>query len=171
MVLSFEKPIKVILMTIGKINSAFIPLIILSCNDVEPKIRVFGEGDILSKTKINVTLYHENNGLTTQTLFYNGKLYNIDNQNILRYTFYISYNDSLATTFGFDNLHDKIQGKSLNDIYILKEENALYVKYIALQESKNNGYQEVLIPIEKYYSKDQKNHNREYKSLFTDFYQ
>jgi hypothetical protein len=71
---------------------------------LEPPFVVLGDRDILAKLHVNVYMFRYQGGSSLNTVFLNGKLYEIDNTNVDRFEFYINYDGRFFFHYGYDNV-------------------------------------------------------------------
>ena len=108
--------------------------VLTECTYEEPDFTVKGDKSITKDIKVNVTIIKEKNTIMT-TAFYNGKSYDIDNHDALRYQIYVSYKNQFFYKIEADNLHEKVKGEPLNEIVIAKKGDSLTALYRPLKES------------------------------------
>ena len=108
----------------------------INCTRKEPAFTVKGDESITKDIKVNVEVITEN-GTTLATAFYNGKSYDIENQNALRYKIYVSYKNRFFYSIEADNLHGKVKGEPINEIVIATKQDSVTVLYKPLKESTN----------------------------------
>lgn len=113
-------------------------LVLTDCTNKEPDFTVEGDKAITKDVKINVAVIKQDSTIMA-TAFYNGKRYDFDNQNALRYKIYVSYKDQFFYSIEADNLHGKIKGEPINEIVILKKKDVLTAIYRPLKESDSVG--------------------------------
>lgn len=104
----------------------------------EPVFIVTGNAGITKDIKINIEIIKDNETVIS-TVYYNGKSYDIDNYNSIRYIIYMSYKDSFFFRLEMDNLHGKIKGEPMNEIVIEKKDGLLKALYRPLKESDTIG--------------------------------
>ncbi|RUT72191.1 hypothetical protein D0817_00810 [Flavobacterium cupreum] len=121
-------------------NAGILLLLFLTvnCTRREPAFTVKGDPAVTKDIKVNVEAIRDE-GKTISTVYYNGRSYEFDNQNVLRYAIYVSYKDSFFYSTAFDNLHDRIKGSPLNEIVITKKEGIIHALYRPLKESDTVG--------------------------------
>ncbi|PXY43311.1 hypothetical protein [Flavobacterium hydrophilum] len=115
-----------------------------NCSKKEPEFTVKGPPSITKDIKVNIEMIKDHR-ITIVTAYYKGKSYEIDNQDVLRYKIYLSYQDKYFNSIETDNLHYKLKGKPINEITIVKKGNTVIATYIGNKEI-SNGAGIVLIP-------------------------
>lgn len=100
----------------------------VNCSNTEPPFSIKGDPAVTKDIIVNVETMHQD-GNRINTAYYNGKSYDIDNQDALRYSIYVSYQNHYFYSFEMDNLHHKIKGEPTNEITIQKKEGIIMASY------------------------------------------
>lgn len=125
-------------LTTAKASCLFLLLFLtVNCNNIEPRFTVKGDPAITKDIIVNVETMHQD-GNRINTAYYNGKSYDIDNQDALRYTIYVSYQNLYFYSFEMDNLHHKIKGEPINEITIQKKGGTIMASYKPFQGNDKN---------------------------------
>ena len=105
---------------------------------MEPAFTVKGDTAITKDVKVNVEMIKDD-GTSIATAYYNGEQYDIDNQGTLRYKIYVSYKNSYFYVTEADNLHGKIKGEPINEIVVVRKDDAVMALYRPLKDSNTTG--------------------------------
>jgi len=136
----------------------------VNCSSTEPVFTVEGDPAITKDIIVNVETMHQD-GNRIYTAHYNGKSYEINNENALRYHIYVSYQNQYFCSFEMDNLHHKIKGHPINKITIEKKEGVIMASYKPFKE--NNKNTETALKSENVFFTAQ---NKAEKQKFTTYY-
>lgn len=109
----------------------------VNCSNTEPAFTVKGNPAITKDIIVNVEIMHQD-GNRISTAYYNGKSYEINNQDALRYSIYVSYQNRYFYSFKMDNLHYKIKGEPINEITIEEKDGAIMASYKPFKGSDKN---------------------------------
>ncbi len=148
-----NQPIKVLLIAIFKAIMIMLLLINLSCNNMNKEdFKVFGEEVILKDCKINIKKSYAENNNKTETVFFNGKLRNIEPDNYAVYSIYLSFKDSLVNVIHMENVFYGASDQ-INHFYIDKKQNMISVLFVGRESEikSKKGFQKILIPIDDYF--------------------
>ena len=136
----------------------------VNCSNNEPAFTIKGNPAITKDIIVNVeTMYQDGNRINTA--YYNGKSYNIDNQNALRYSIYVSYQNRYFYSFEMDNLHYKIKGEPINEITVEEKDGAIMASYKPFKES-DKSTATALKPADLFFTSQ----NKAEKEKFTTYY-
>lgn len=165
----FKMEIKIIqhhyLLNIVKVSGLFLLLFLtVNCSNTEPRFTVKGDPAITKDLIVNVETMYQN-GNRINTVYYNGKSYDIDNQDALRYRIYMCYQNRYFYSFEMDNLHHKIKGEPLNEITIQKKEATIVASYKPFKGD-DNSKENALEPAELFFTAQ----NKAIKQKFISFY-
>lgn len=114
-----------------------------NCSKKEPEFTVKGPPSVTKDIKVNIEMMKDH-GTTIATAYYKGKSYEIDNEDVLRYKIYLSYQDKYFNSIEMDNLHYKLKGTPINEIIIVKKDNRVMATYRGNKEINSAGI--VLLP-------------------------
>ena len=109
-----------------------------SCTTPEPPFIIKGDATITKDIKVNIEMLKDAS-TTINTAYYNGKSYDIENQQVMRYIIYVSYKNHLFYHSEVDNLHGEVKGKPINEILITKKGDSISLLYRPLKESTMSG--------------------------------
>ena len=150
---------------IKKASTLMLLILFASCSHQETDFLVKGDSALLKDVKVNIEMIRDKQ-TKIATVFYNGSSYAVANDDVLRYKIYMSYQDKYFNTIEMDNLHDKIKGKPLNEITVVKKDNKIMVSYKGIEESSGSESKELLVDEVFFASNDV----QEQKQKFIDFY-
>jgi hypothetical protein len=126
-------------MTIRRIAGILLVMILAtSCSNKEPAFTVSGDAAVIKDIKVNVISLTDKD-ITMSTAYYNGKSYEIENQDAIRYVIYVSYKDLFFYKTEMDNLHGEIKGEPINEILISKKDGLVTALYRPLETSDSVG--------------------------------
>lgn len=149
----------------AKATSVFLLLFMtVNCSNPEPAFKVKGNPAITKDIIVNIETMQQD-GNRINTAYYNGKSYDIDNQNALRYSIYVSYKNSFFYSLEMDNLHYKIKGEPINEIIIEKKDGAIMASYKPFKESDKSTVT-ALKPADVFFTSQ----NKVEKEKFTTYY-
>ncbi|WP_423383677.1 hypothetical protein [Burkholderia sp. LMG 32019] len=80
----------------------------------EPPFVIIGDKDVLRKIQVNVYMFRYQENSSLKTVFWNGKSYKINNQNVDRFEIYINYDKNLFYHYGYDNVPRMVNDESLS---------------------------------------------------------
>lgn len=110
----------------------------VNCSKKEPDFTLKGASSVTKDIKVNIEMIKDE-GTTIATAYYKGKSYTVDNEGVLRYRIYLSYQDKYFNSIEMDNLHYKLKGEPINEITIMKKGNTILAAYRGSQEIKNEA--------------------------------
>lgn len=110
-------------------------ILTVNCAKKEPDFTVQGATSVTKDIKVNIAMIKDHE-TTIATVYYKGKSYAVDNEGVLRYSIYLSYQDRYFNTIEMDNLHYKLKGKPINEITIMKKGSTIMAAYRGNQEIK-----------------------------------
>lgn len=152
-------------LTTAKASCMFLLLFLtVNCSNTEPPFSVKGDPAITKDIIVNVETMHQD-GNRINTAYYNGKSYDIDNQDALRYTIYVSYKKLYFYSFEMDNLHHKIKGEPINEITIQKKEGTIMASYKPFKGN-DNSIENALKPADLFFTTQ----NKDIKQKFITYY-
>lgn len=122
----------------------------INCSQKEPNFTVKGSSSVTKDIKVNIEMFKDN-GTTITSAYYNGKSYNIDIADVLRYKIYVSYQNKYFCSIEMDNLHHKLKGKPVNEIVFVKKSNLVTALYIG-NEGNGKSKGTVLLPADIFFA-------------------
>ncbi len=138
----------------------------VNCSEKEPDFIIKGNPIVTKDIKVNIEMFKEN-GKRISTAYYDGKSYAIDNSNVMRYKIYVSYQNKYFGNIEMDNLHQKLKGKAVNEIVLVKKNDVITAFYLGISEKEiNTGIE--LLPSDNFFA-DERTQTVE-KQKFTAFY-
>lgn len=149
----------------AKVSCLFLLLFLtVNCSNTEPPFSIKGDPAITKDIIVNVETMHQD-GNRINTAYYNGNSYDIDNQDVLRYSIYVSYQNHYFYSFEMDNLHHKIKGESINEITIQKKEGIIMASYKPFKGN-DTSTENALKPADLFFTTQ----NKAVKQKFTTYY-
>lgn len=151
---------------IKKVSMLIVLFLTVNCSEKEPDFIIKGNPTVTKDIKVNIEMFKET-GKRISTAYYDGKSYAIDNSNVMRYRIYVSYQNKYFGNIEMDNLHQKLKGKAVNEIVLVKKNDVITAFYIGVSGKKMNTGIE-LLPGDIFFTDE---HTRiEEKEKFTAFY-
>lgn len=79
----------------------------------EPPFVIIGDKGLLGKIQVNVYMFRYQDDSSLKTVFFDGRSYKVDNQNVDRFEIYVNYDAKLFYHYGYDNVPRMVRDASI----------------------------------------------------------